>query len=73
VTWGSYTVEVKQDSTGGGNTFTLGTSGSCASWRTPGGAGAVTTLTLSTAASTWDVLAFTYDGTNCLVTKGATY
>lgn len=64
IKWGSYTVEIKQDSTGGGTTFTLGTGGTCSAWKIGGGgAGAIT---LSTAASAIDVLAFTYDGTNCI-------
>jgi hypothetical protein len=64
VAWGSYTLEIVQDSTGGGVTFTLGTGGTCSAWKVGGsGAGAIT---LSTTASAIDVLAFTYDGTNCV-------
>lgn len=64
VKWGSYTLEIKQDGTGGGTTFTLGTGGSCSAWKLGGGgAGAIT---LSSSANTIDVLSWTYDGTNCV-------
>lgn len=64
VKWGSYTVEIMQDATGGGVTFTLGTTGSCSAWKiTGGGAGAIT---LSSSANAIDMLEFTYDGTNCV-------
>lgn len=56
---GSYVLWIKQDSTGGEG-LTLGTG---CTWKVSGGgAGAVTP---STGASAIDVLAFTYDGTNC--------
>ncbi|MGD0366620.1 MAG: DNRLRE domain-containing protein [Acidobacteriaceae bacterium] len=66
VKWGQYVVLINQDATGGGVTFTLGTGGSCTSWKvTGGGSGAVT---LSTAANAQDELVFTYDGTYCRAT-----
>lgn len=56
---GSYVLAVKQDATGGEG-LTLGSG--CV-WKVGGGgAGAITP---STAANAIDVLAFTYDGTNC--------
>lgn len=64
VSGGSYVVEIIQDGTGGGVTFTLGTAGSCSAWKVGGGgAGAIT---LSTAANAIDVLSFMFDGTNCV-------
>ena len=66
VKWGQYVVLINQDATGGGVTFTLGTGGSCTSWKvTGGGSGAIT---LSTAANAQDELVFTFDGTYCRAT-----
>jgi hypothetical protein len=66
VKWGQYVVLIYQDATGGGVTFTLGTSGSCTAWKvTGGGSGAIT---LSTAANAQDELVFTFDGTYCRAT-----
>ncbi len=59
VNGGSYVLWIKQDSTGGEG-LTLGTG--CAWKVSGGGSGAITP---STTASAIDVLAFTYDGTNC--------
>ena len=64
VKWGSYTLEIIQDATGGGVTFTLGTGGSCGAWLIGGGGGGA--ITLSTGPNAADVLAFTFNGTNCL-------
>ena len=59
VNGGSYVLWLKQDGTGGEG-LTLGTG---CTWRVSGGgAGAITP---STGANVVDVLAFTYDGTNC--------
>lgn len=59
VNGGSYVLTIKQDATGGEG-LTLGTG---CTWKVSnGGAGAITT---STGANAIDVLAFTYDGTNC--------
>jgi len=59
VNGGSYVIWLKQDATGGEG-LTLGTG---CTWKVSGGgAGAITP---STAANAIDVLAFTYDGTNC--------
>ena len=59
VNGGSYVLWVKQDGTGGEGLI-LGTG---CTWKVSGGgAGAITT---STGANAIDVLAFTYDGTNC--------
>ena len=52
-TWGQYTLEIDQDATGGGNTFALGTGGSCSSWNG--------SVTLSTGAHYSDALHFTVD------------
>ena len=61
VAGGSYVLEIKQDSTGGGTTLTLG---SGCTWKIGGGgAGAIT---LSSGANAMDVLAFIYDGSNCI-------
>jgi hypothetical protein len=71
VKWGSYTLEIIEDATGGGVTFTLGTGGTCSVWKVRGGgAGAIT---LSSVASAIDILTFTYDGTNCLASLGPNY
>jgi hypothetical protein len=64
VKWGSYTVEILQDGTGGSVTFTLGTGGSCSAWKVGGGGSGA--ITLSSGANAIDVLAFSYDGTNCI-------
>jgi hypothetical protein len=67
VNGGSYVVWLKQDGTGGEG-LTLGTG---CTWKVAnGGAGAVT---LSSGANAIDVLAFTYDGTNCYATLGKNY
>lgn len=66
VNGGYYTVEIKQDATGGGTTFTLGTTGSCSAWNVLTGSGGATTITLSTGASLTDVLTFLYDGSKCV-------
>jgi hypothetical protein len=63
VKWGSYVLEINQDSTGGGVTFTLGAGGSCSAWKIGGGSGAIS---LSSTAGAIDVLAWTFDGTNCV-------
>jgi hypothetical protein len=60
VNGGSYILEIQQDSTGGEG-LTLG---SGCTWKVSNGGGAA--VTPSTGASAVDVLAFTYDGTNCL-------
>lgn len=66
VKWGSYQVEILQDSTGGHVTFTLGTTGACSTWKVSGGGSGAITLTSS--ANAVDVLFFTFDGTNCVAT-----
>ena len=71
IKWGSYTVEIKQDSTGGGVTFTLGTGGTCSAWKLGGGGSGA--ITLSTAANAIDILAFTYDGANCVANFRANF
>jgi hypothetical protein len=59
VNGGNYVVWFKQDGTGGEGLVL----GSGCTWKVSGsGSGAVT---LSTGANAIDVLAFTYDGTNC--------
>lgn len=59
---GQYVIWLKQDATGGEG-LTLGTG---CTWKVAaGGAGAVT---LSSAANAIDILAFSYDGTNCYAT-----
>lgn len=64
---GSYVLWIKQDGTGGEG-LTLGTG---CTWKVSGGgAGAVTP---STGASAIDVLAFTYDGTNCYANFNKTF
>ncbi len=64
---GNYVLKVIQDSTGGEGLI-LGTG---CTWKViNGGSGAVTP---STGASALDILAFTYDGTNCLATFGKNY
>lgn len=67
VSGGSYVLKVIQDGTGGEG-LTLGTG---CTWKViNSGSGAITP---STGANAIDVLAFTYDGTNCLATFGKTY
>lgn len=67
VNGGSYVLKVIQDATGS-RTLTLGTG---CTWKViSGGAGAITP---STAANAVDVLAFTYDGTNCYANFGKNY
>jgi len=63
VNGGSYVIIFKQDSTGGA-AATLGTG---CTWFQGGSSGytALTTLALTTTASAINILAFTYDGTNC--------
>lgn len=61
---GNYVLEVKQDGTGGAS-LTYGTG---CTWLFLGG-----NKTNTTTASAVDVLAFTYDGTNCLATLGLDY
>lgn len=64
---GNYQIKLIQDSTGGEG-LTLGTG---CTWKVVnGGAGAVT---LSTGANAQDLLAFTYDGTNCYATLGKNF
>jgi hypothetical protein len=58
---GNYVLRVTQGS-GGGHTLTLGTG---CTWKVSGGGGGAITPTSSAGAI--DVLAFTYDGANCLV------
>ena len=66
VKWGTYTLVISQDATGGGATLTLGIGGSCSAWKvTGGGSGAIV---LSVAANAQDTLAFSFDGTNCCAT-----
>ena len=71
VKWGSYTLEIIEDSTGGGVTFTLGTGGACSAWKVGGGGSGA--IALSTTANAIDVLAFTYDGTNCIANFRANF
>ena len=59
VTGGSYVLVVIQDGTGS-RTLTLGTG---CTWKIGGGGSG--TITPSTSANAVDILAFTYDGTNC--------
>jgi hypothetical protein len=63
VNGGSYVLILKQDSTGGA----AATLGSGCTWYEGGSAGftALTTLALTATASAINILAFTYDGTNC--------
>ena len=64
---GNYMFITKQDGTGS-RTLTLGTG---CTWKViNGGAGAIT---LSTAANAYDVLTFSYDGTNCWASLGKNY
>jgi hypothetical protein len=67
VTGGSYVIWLKQDGTGGEG-LTLGTG---CTWKViTGGAGAIS---LTASANAVDVLAFTYDGTNCYANIGKNY
>lgn len=64
--WGTYSLEILEDSTGGSVSFALGTAGSCSAWKVTGaGAGAIT---LTSAANSRDLLTWTFDGTNCIAT-----
>lgn len=60
--WGSYVLEITNAS-GTAATVTLGTAGTCSAWKVGGGGAGAITLS---GASAIDVLAFTYDGTNCI-------
>ena len=62
VKWGSYTLEIINASSSAA-TLTLGTGGSCSAWKVGGGGSGAITLSGS---SDIDILAFTYDGTNCV-------
>lgn len=62
VTGGSYVIKLIQDATGGESL----TGGTGCTWKQAGGGGS--TFTLTGTASAIDVLAFMYDGTNCLAT-----
>ncbi len=62
VNGGIYTLKLKQDSTGGEG-LTLGTG---CTWLVYGGGGGA--ITPSTGANNVDILTWSYDGTNCLVT-----
>jgi hypothetical protein len=59
---GTYTLEIINGS-GASATLLLGTSGSCSAWKIGGGGGGTITLTGSSAI---DMLAFIFDGTNCV-------
>jgi len=59
VTGGSYVLKIVQDATGS-RTLTLGTG---CTWKIGGGGSGV--ITPTTTANAIDILAFTYDGTNC--------
>jgi hypothetical protein len=61
VNGGSYVLKITQDATGGEG-LTLGTG---CTWKVSGGGSGA--ITPSTGAGAVDVLAFTYDGTNCLL------
>jgi hypothetical protein len=67
VNGGSYVIWLKQDGTGGEG-LTLGTG---CTWKVIGGGGGA--ISLSSAANAVDVLAFTYDGTNCYANLGKNY
>lgn len=67
VNGGVYTLEIKQDSTGGA-AMTLGTG---CTWKVGGGGSGA--ITLTTTASAIDVLTFMYDGTNCLANFQANF
>jgi hypothetical protein len=64
VKWGNYLIEILEDSTAGGVTFTLGTGGSCSAWKVGGSGGGAIVLSITPLAL--DVLAFTFDGANCV-------
>jgi hypothetical protein len=64
---GNYVLKLIQDSTGGEG-LTLG---SGCTWKVIGGGGGAVSLTAS--ANAVDVLAWTYDGTNCLATLGKNF
>lgn len=67
VNGGVYTLEIKQDSTGGAS-LTLGTG---CTWKVGGGGSGA--ITVTTTASAIDVLVFMYDGTNCLANFQANF
>jgi len=67
VNGGNYVLKLVQDATGGENL----TGGTGCTWKQRGGGGTAFTLTAS--ANAIDVIAFTYDGTNCLATLGTGY
>jgi hypothetical protein len=70
VTWGSYTLEIVNASSTAA-TFTLGTAGaSCSAWKVGGGSSGAVILS---GASAIDVLAFTFDGTNCVANFRANF
>jgi hypothetical protein len=65
---GTYTLIVKQDSTGGAAM----TGGTGCTWLTPGGLG-TGAFAISTVPNAINIIAFTYDGTNCLVIPAAAF
>jgi hypothetical protein len=64
---GNYVIELIQDGTGGEGL----TGGTGCTWKQMGGGGS--TFTLTSTAGARDVVAFTYDGTNCLANVGRAY
>ncbi len=69
LTGGSYTLKVTNAASTAA-TLTLGTAGSCSAWKViNGGSGAIT---LSGSSKT-DMLAWTFDGTNCILTFGTNF
>lgn len=64
---GNYVLKIIQDGTGS-RTLALGTG---CTWKVIGGGSGA--ITLSTAAASIDILAFTFDGTNCLANLGKNY
>ena len=69
VSGGSYTLKITNAASTAA-TLTLGTGGSCSAWKVANGGGGAITLSGS---SKIDVLAFTFDGTNCLATLGGNF
>lgn len=67
VNGGSYVIWLKQDGTGGENL----SGGTGCTWKQLGGGGS--TFTLTGTANAIDILAFTYDGTNCYANLGKAY
>lgn len=65
---GFYTLIVKQDATGGAAL----TGGTGCTWLAPGGS-STGAFTIATTANAINVVAFTYDGTNCLVVPSNAY